>query len=77
MLILLVVLAFLVFGAAVVVMLDRMGLLGPGRAVAGSGDGSLLERVPKSSLAVAMALMAAWILAWLLVLVIGLGVLAA
>ncbi len=80
MLVLLVVLPCLVIGAAAVVVLDRMGVLPrweSGGGMSGPADGTLLERVPKTALVVAMALIAAWILAWLIVLVVGLNVLAA
>lgn len=77
MLVLLVVLAVLMIGAVAVVVLDRAGVLsgagsGPGR----SGGGSFLERMPRAGLLTGMAVMAAWILAWLVLLVIGLSVLA-
>jgi len=79
MLALLVVLPCLVIGAAAVVVLDRRGVLSgfesrptPG----GPGDGTFLERVPKGALVAGMAAMAVWILAWLVLLVVGLSVLA-
>lgn len=79
MLVLLVVLPCLVLGAAAVVLLDRMGVLPRWESSASSGrssGGSLLESVPRAALVAAMGLMAAWILAWLVFLVIGLNVLA-
>lgn len=79
MLVLLVVLPCLVVGAAVVVVLDRMGVLPrweSGGGMSGPADGTFLERVPRTALFVAMALMATWILAWLVLLVVGLHVLA-
>jgi hypothetical protein len=76
MLVLLVVMPCLVVGAAVVVVLDRMGVLSLGGGMSSPGDGSFLERVPKSALFAAMVLLAAWILAWLVLLVVGLNVLA-
>jgi len=75
MLVLFVVLPCLIIGAGAVIALDRMGVLsGPG--MGGSADGSLLERVPRAGLVAAIAVMAAWILGWLVLLVIGLSVLA-
>ncbi len=75
MLVLLVVLPCLVVGAAVVVVLDRMGVLPrweAGGGMGGAADGTFLERVPKGALVVAMGLLSAWILAWLVVLAVGL-----
>ena len=79
MLVLMIVLPCLVIGAAAVVVLDRMGVLSgweSGSAAAGSGGGSFLERVPRAGLYLGMAAMALWILAWLVVLVVGISVLA-
>jgi len=80
MLILLVVLPALVLGAAAVVVLDRTGVLprweAPGGGMSRPGDGTFLERVPRAALAGAMAVMVAWVLAWLVLLVVGLHVLA-
>ncbi len=75
MLVLIVVLPCLLVGAAAVIVLDRMGVLAGPRA-SGPSDGPLLERVPKGALMGAIALMAVWILVWLVVLVVGLNVLA-
>ena len=77
MLALLVVLALLIVGGTVVVVLDRRGILaGESSGSIGRSGGSLLENVPRTALVAAMTLMAAWILAWLVFLVIGLNVLA-
>ncbi len=79
MLVLVIVLPCLVIGAAAVVVLDRMGVLSQwesGPAMSGSASGSFLERVPRAGLAVGMAVMALWILAWLVLLLVGLSVLA-
>ena len=73
MLALLVVLPCLLLGTAAVVVLDRMGVLAGPRG-SGSSDGPFLERVPKNALMGAMAFMAVWIVAWLVVLVVGLSV---
>lgn len=75
MVVLLAVLAFLIIGAVAVVVLDRRGVLS-GYGSGGSGDGTFLERVPKGAVVAAMAAMALWILAWLVVLVVGLSVFA-
>ena len=78
MLVLMIVLPCLVIGAAAVVVLDRMGVLSgwESGSAAGAGGGSFLERVPRAGLLLGMAAMALWILAWLVVLVVGISVLA-
>ena len=77
MLVVLIVVPAVIVAVAVVVLLDRTGVLprmdgGPSYA---SGSG-FLESVPKAALFAAGALMAVWILAWLVFLVVGLSVLA-
>lgn len=76
MLVLLVVLAVLMIGAVAVVVLDRAGVLSGAGSGPGRSGGSFLERMPRAGLLTGMAVMAAWILAWLVLLVIGLSVLA-
>jgi len=80
MLVLLVVLPCLILGGAAVVVLDRMGYLtrweSGGTTGRSGGGSSLLESVPRAALVASMGLMAAWILAWLVFLVIGLNALA-
>ena len=82
MLVILIVIPAIVIAGAVVVVLDRMGVLphldnGYGSSGWGSGSGSgFLASVPKAGLWVAGAVMIVWILAWLVFLVVGLSVLA-
>ena len=82
MLVVLIVLPAIIVAVAVVVVLDRMGVLprvdgGPSTFVGWSSSGSgFLDSVPKGALVAAGALMVLWILAWLVFLVIGLSVLA-
>ncbi len=80
MLVVLIVLPAVVVAVAVVVVLDRMGVLprmdgGPSTSSWAYGSG-FLESVPQSALLIAGALMAVWILGWLVFLIIGLSVLA-
>jgi hypothetical protein len=85
MLVILIVFPAVIVAVAVVVLLDRMGVLpridgsgsfsssGWGSSSGGSG---FLASIPKGGLWAAGALMALWILAWLVFLVIGLSILA-
>ncbi len=83
MLVVLIVIPAMVVAVAVVLLLDRLGVLprldaGPsysGRSASGSGLG-FFESIPKGALWGAGALMILWILAWLVFLVVGLSVLA-
>ena len=83
MLVALIVVPAIVIAVAVVVLLDRVGVLprldgdaaGWPSMRSGSGSG-FLTSVPKGALLAGGAVMALWILAWLVLLVIGLTVLA-
>lgn len=81
MLVVLIVIPAMVIAVAVVLLLDRTGVLprldgGPSSSSSWrSGDG-FFESIPKGALFGAGALMILWILAWLVFLVIGLSVLA-
>lgn len=80
MLVVLIVVPAVIVAVAVVVVLDRLGVLphmeGQGSSGWNSSSGSFMESIPKAGLWAAGAVMALWILAWLLFLVIGLSVLA-
>ena len=84
MLVVLIVIPAIIVAVAVVVVLDRVGVLprldGGGSSYGagwGSGSGSgFLESIPTGVLLAVGALMALWILAWLIFLVIGLSILA-
>ena len=79
MLVVLIVIPAMIVAVAVVVVLDRMGVLPrlDGSSSWGSSSGSgFMESVPKGALFAGGALMALWILAWLVFLMIGLSVLA-
>jgi hypothetical protein len=60
---------------AVVVVLDRLGVLPRLDGGPTASYGSWYERVPRGAMFAAAGLMAAWILAWLVFFVIGLHVL--
>jgi hypothetical protein len=75
MLVVLILMPSMVIAVAVVLFLDRIGVLprlDGGPAVA---SGPWFERVPRAALFAGMGVMAAWILAWLVLLVVGLSVL--
>jgi hypothetical protein len=77
MLVALIVVPAIIVAVAVVLLLDRTGVLprmdgGPSY----SSDSGFLESVPKAALFASGVVMALWILAWLVFLVIGLTVLA-
>jgi hypothetical protein len=78
MLVVLIVIPAIVIAVAVVVVLDRVGVLprldgGPSSSSSGSG---FLESIPPGALLAAGGLMALWIVAWLIFLVVGLSMLA-
>ena len=79
MMVVLIVIPAVIVSVAVVLVLDRIGVLprldGGPSARSGSGSGFLAD-VPKAGLLAAGGVMVLWILAWLLFLVIGLSVLA-
>jgi len=75
MLVVLILMPSVVLAVAVVLLLDKMGVLprlDDGPTVA---SGPMFERVPRAALFVGMGAMVAWILAWLVLLVIGMSVL--
>lgn len=75
-LILLIVVPCILFAITLVAVLDRVGVLS--HLDEGSNDSSsLLERVPRPALVGAMTLMGAWMLVWVVVLLVGLGTLSA
>lgn len=81
MLVVLIVIPSIIVAVAVVLVLDRTGVLP--RLDGGGGGGSsrapgagFLESVPKAALFGGGALMILWILAWLIFLVVGLAMLA-
>ncbi|MGH9265029.1 MAG: hypothetical protein ACRD1D_10100 [Acidimicrobiales bacterium] len=84
MLVVLIVIPAIIVAVAVVVLLDRVGVLprldGSSSSYGsswGSGSGSgFLESIPTGALLAAGGLMVLWILAWLVFLVIGLSILA-
>jgi hypothetical protein len=74
--VLLIVPAAVILAGAVVVVLDRVGVLPRLDGAPSLPSGGFMERVPKGALWGGGALMAAWILAWLIFLIVGLSVLA-
>lgn len=81
MLIVLIVVPCVVVGVALVALLDRGGLLphlsdGGGRPSRAWGSGSSVgDTIPPAALLGAMVVMGLWIIAWIVALVIGLGIL--
>ena len=75
-LILLIVGPCIAFTVTLVAILDRMGMLSGLDGGYGERSG-LLARVPRPALVGAMMLMGAWMLAWVVILIIGLGALSA
>jgi len=80
MLVVLIVIPAIVIAVAVVVLLDRIGVLprldgGPSYSSSSSGSG-FLENIPTGALLAVGALMVLWIVAWLIFLVVGLSILA-
>ncbi len=76
MLVVLILMPALVLAVAVVVVLDRMGVLPGLDGGPSSRPGGLLDSLPRGALMGAGGLMALWIVAWLVFLVIGLSILA-
>jgi hypothetical protein len=76
MLVILIIVPAIVVAVAVVVVLDRMGVLPRLDGGPSLGSGGFMESVPRGALFGAGALMALWILAWLVFLVVGLSILA-
>ena len=75
MLFLLILLPLLVVAVAVIIVLDRMGVLPRLDGGPALPSGGFLESVPRGVLLGVGGVMALWILAWLVFLVIGLGTL--
>lgn len=75
-LILLIVAPCILLAITLVAILDRVGVLSH-LDEGNMGPSGLLERVPRPALAGAMILMGAWMLAWVVVLIVGLGALSA
>jgi len=75
-LILLIVVACVLFAVAAVTLLDRVGVL-PRMGGGGGGSGSwdLNDGLPRPALIAALMVMAAWVLAWIVLLIIGFALL--
>ena len=76
MMVLLILVPAIVVAVAVVVVLDRMGVLPRLDGGPSLPSGGFMESIPRGALWGAGALMALWILAWLIFLVVGLSILA-
>lgn len=76
MLVVLIIVPALVVAVAAVVVLDRMGVLPRLDGGPSLPSGGFMESVPRGALFAGGALMALWILAWLVFLIIGLTTLA-
>ena len=79
MLVVLIVIPSIVVAVAVVVLLDRIGVLprlDGGPSYSSSSGSGFLESIPTGALLAAGALMVLWIVAWLIFLVVGLSMLA-
>jgi hypothetical protein len=76
MLVVLIIIPAMILAVAVVVVLDRMGVLPRLDGGPSLPSGGFMESIPRGVLWGAGALMALWILAWLVFLVIGLSTLA-
>ena len=75
MLIILIVVPALILAVAVVVVLDRLGVLPRLDGGPSLPAGGFMESIPRGALWGAGGLMALWILAWLVFLVVGLSIL--
>jgi len=76
MLVILIVIPALILAVAVVVVLDRMGVLPRLDGGPSLPSGGFMESIPRGALWGVGALMALWIFAWLIFLVVGLSTLA-
>lgn len=76
MMVILILVPALILAVAVVVILDRMGVLPRLDGGPSLPSGGFMESIPRGALLGAGALMALWILAWLVFLVVGLSILA-
>ena len=72
MMVVLILMPALVLAVAVVVVLDRMGVLPQLDGGPSIRSGGLMENIPRGALFAAGALMALWILAWVILLIVGL-----
>ena len=76
MMVVLIVLPAIVLAVAVVVVLDRLGVLPRLDGGPSLPSGGFMESVPRGALFAAGGLMALWILGWLIFLIVGLSTLA-
>ena len=76
MMVLLILVPAIVLAVAVVVVLDRIGVLPRLDGGPSLPSGGFMDSIPRGALLGAGALMALWILAWLVFLVVGLSILA-
>ena len=76
MMVIFIVVPAVIVAVAVVVVLDRLGVLPRLDGGPSLPSGGFMESVPRGALFGAGALMALWILAWLVFLVVGLSMLA-
>jgi hypothetical protein len=76
MLVILIIVPAIVLAVAVVVVLDRLGVLPRLDGGPSLPSGGFMESVPRGALFAAGGLMAVWILGWLIFLIIGLSILA-
>ena len=76
MLVILIIVPAIVLAVAVVVVLDRLGVLPRLDGGPSLPSGGFMESVPRGALFAAGGLMAVWILAWLIFLIAGLSILA-
>ena len=76
MMVLLILVPAIVVAVAVVVVLDRIGVLPRLDGGPSLPSGGFMESIPRGALWGAGGLMALWILAWLIFLVVGLSILA-
>ena len=76
MLVVLIIVPAIVLAVAVVVVLDRLGVLPRLDGGPSLPSGGFMESVPRGALFAAGGLMAVWILAWLIFLIVGLSTLA-
>ena len=76
MLVILIIVPAIVLAVSVVVVLDRLGVLPRLDGGPSLPSGGFMESVPRGALFAAGGLMAVWILAWLIFLIVGLSILA-
>lgn len=76
MLVILIIVPAIVLAVAVVVVLDRLGVLPRLDGGPSLPSGGFMESVPRGALFAAGGVMALWILGWLIFLIIGLSTLA-